>query len=209
MILKILGIIVGVAIFGLSHTLLASLELKRILVRRLGKKIAFYRLFYNLFATVEFFAILYVIPKIDITLYDLSFPYDIIVFGIQVLAFAGLVWTGLSFDWKEFLGITQVLRYFEGTYEIEDLDEKPEFRISGPFKYMRHPVYFFSILFIGARPSMDVTYFVLFLSSTAYFIIGAYFEEKKLIKIFGETYIEYKKNVPFIFPKIPFFKKKH
>lgn len=202
MILKIAGIIFGMAVFGFSHSYLASLNFKRTLVKFAGKKIAFYRAFYTLFSSIEFLAILYLIPKIPQKVYDIGFPFDILIFGVQIAAFIGLVWTGLSFDWKEFIGITQIVRYFKGTYRIEDLDEKPEFRVSGPFKFMRHPVYFFSILFLGARPYMDVTYFVLFLSSTAYFIIGAYFEEKKLVEIYGDLYLQYQKEVPFMFPRI-------
>ncbi len=201
MIAKIFAIVLGVAFFGFTHTVMASLGFKRKLAEKIGDKIAFYRMFYTLFSTVEFFAILYVIPKINITVYDLQFPFDVIVYAVQFAAFLALVWTGLSFDWKEFVGISQIIRYFKGEYKIEELDEKPEFRISGPFKYMRHPVYFFSIIFLGARPQMDVTYLTLFIAGTIYFIVGAYFEEKKLIKIFGETYIRYKQEVPFMFPK--------
>ncbi len=203
MISDILGIIAGVAFFGFTHSFFASLEFKKALAARIGDKMAFYRMFYTVFFTVESLAVLYLIPKIDVKVYDLPFPYDLAVYFIQIAAFAGLVWTGLSFDWKEFIGISQIIRYFKGSYKTEELDEKPEFRISGPFKFMRHPVYFFSIIFLGARPEADVTYLVLFLSSSAYFIIGAYFEEKKLLKIFGETYRRYQKEVPFMFPKLP------
>ena len=202
MIFDIFLIVLGVAVFGVSHSYLASLKFKRILVKKIGKKIAFYRLFYTVFSTIEFFAILYLVPKINYKIYDLPFPYDIIVYLIQLLAFIALIWTGLSFNWREFVGINQIIRYYNGTYEIEELDEKPEFRVSGPFKYVRHPSYLFSIIFLGARPVMDVTYFTLFVAGTFYFIIGAYFEEKKLIEIYGETYAHYKKEVPFMIPKI-------
>jgi protein-S-isoprenylcysteine O-methyltransferase Ste14 len=33
-----------------------------------------------------------------------------------------------------------------------------------------------------------------------YIPIGIYFEEKKLIKMYGDQYVEYKKRVPAIFP---------
>ena len=202
MFFQILEIIFGVFVFGFTHSYFASLNFKRKLVNKIGDKIAFYRLFYNLFSTIEFFAILFLVPKINIKVYDLSYPYDLIIYFIQFLGFIGIIWTGLSFDWKEFVGIKQIIRYFRGTYEIEDLDEKPEFRISGPFKYLRHPSYFFSIIFLGARPTMDVTYFVLFIAGTIYFIFGAIYEEKKLIQIYGKTYLQYKKEVPFFIPKI-------
>jgi len=72
--------------------------------------------------------------------------------------------------------------------------------IGGPYKYSRHPVYFFSIIFLGFRPTMDLFYITFFLSMIAYFYIGSYYEEKKLVKQFGSIYIKYQESVPKIFP---------
>ncbi len=205
--LKIAVVFIATAFFGVSHSVLASLSFKRKLASIIGNKIAFYRMFYNIFSTILFFSVLALIPKSRTIVYRVSPPFDLILFGLQVLAFLGLAWAGKSFDLWEFVGVSQIVRYLKGEYKIEDLDESPDFRISGAFKCCRHPVYFFSILFIGLRPEMDVTYLTLFIASTLYFIVGAYFEEKKLVKIYGDVYVEYKKNVPMLFPSI-FVKKK-
>jgi protein-S-isoprenylcysteine O-methyltransferase Ste14 len=186
---------------------MASLDFKHRLVKIIGDKIAFYRIFFNFFSTVLFFAILFVIPKSETIVYEAPYPYDLFIFAIQVLAFIGLVWTAKSFDGLEFIGVKQVIRYFKGTYKIEDLDESPDFRISGAFKCCRHPAYFFSILFLGARPYMDLSYLVLFIAGTIYFVVGAYFEEKKLVKIYGDVYLQYKKSVPMFLPAFLFGKK--
>jgi protein-S-isoprenylcysteine O-methyltransferase Ste14 len=37
-----------------------------------------------------------------------------------------------------------------------------------------------------------------------YFIVGSYHEEKLLIEQFGPAYLEYRKEVPRIFPGLPF-----
>ena len=198
--LQVFLMITGVALFGVLHSVMASLDFKHRLVKIIGDKIAFYRLFFNFFSTVLFFAILFLIPKSDKLVYEVAYPFDMVIFAVQVLSFIGLVWTAKSFDGLEFIGVKQVVRYFKGTYKIEDLDESPDFRISGAFKCCRHPVYFFSILFIGARPYMDVTYLVLFISGTIYFVVGAFFEEKKLIKIYGDVYLRYKKTKPMFLP---------
>ena len=64
----------------------------------------------------------------------------------------------------------------------------------------RHPIYLFSILFLGLRPTMDLFYFIFYLVIVLYFIIGSYFEEKKLVERFGQIYIDYQKEVPRIIP---------
>ncbi len=106
---------------------------------------------------------------------------------------------------REFLGLTQIKRFTEGTYIIGDLDEKLELRIEGAFKHSRHPIYLFSSLFLILRPTMDFFYLIFLINMLLYFYIGSYFEEKKLVTIFGDEYRQYQKNVPKIFPKIKFW----
>jgi protein-S-isoprenylcysteine O-methyltransferase Ste14 len=95
--------------------------------------------------------------------------------------------------------LDQIKRFFEKRYSSE-LDEELTLLIKGPYRYSRHPVYFFSIVFLLFRPTMDLFYLTFFVCIVAYFYIGSYYEEKKLVKHFGETYSEYKKSVPRIFP---------
>lgn len=101
---------------------------------------------------------------------------------------------------KEFLGITQIKRYLEGNYKVSDLDEYHEMVVSGPFKYSRHPIYFFSIIILGFRSTMDLFYVVFFICMLIYFYIGSIYEEKSLEKRFGNSYREYKTRVPRLFP---------
>jgi len=85
-----------------------------------------------------------------------------------------------------------------------ELDEELTLRIEGPYRYSRHPVYFFSIMFLLFRPAMDLFYLTVFLCIVIYFYIGSFYEEKKLIKNFGKIYSRYKESVPRIFP-VKFF----
>lgn len=188
--------------FALSHSWLASLKMKKSLAEKLGEKIAFYRLFYNLTSLLFFAFFYFVSPKPDIIVYDLHYPLDIITFTIQILAFLGLVWSAKQTDMNEFIGTSQVKRYLRGEYSVTDLDEKQIFRKTGPFKIVRHPIYLFSILFLGLRPTMNLFYFVMFVCIVIYFYTGSIYEEKKLVEIFGDDYREYQKSVPRIIPFI-------
>lgn len=189
-------------LFALSHSWLASLRIKKSFAEKLGEKIAFYRLFYNLTSLLLFAFFYFASPKPDIIVYDLHYPLDIITFAIQILALLGLVWSAKQTDMKEFIGISQVKRYLRGEYKVADLDEKQIFRKTGAFKIVRHPIYLFSILFLGLRPTMDLFYFVMFVCVVIYFYTGSIYEEKKLCEIFGEEYREYQKSVPRIIPFI-------
>lgn len=186
--------------FGLFHSLFATLQFKEKLAKQIGNKIAFYRLFYNIISTFFLLFIYEISPKPNLIIYDLQFPFDIITFALQVLSLFGLIWASKEIDLKEFVGISQIIRYFKNEYKTEDLDEKQNLRIKGAFKFVRHPIYFFSILFLGFRPQMDLFYLTVFVTFVIYFYVGSIYEEKKLVKIFGEDYINYQKSVPRIFP---------
>jgi len=201
-ILDIFIIVLLFALFGWSHSILASNKLKERLTEQIGDKIAFYRLFYNIISTLIFAAAYILSPKPDLVIYDAAYPYDILIVGVQVISLVGLIWTFTYIDGAEFLGLTQVYRYFTGKYEPEELDEKSSLIIKGPFLLCRHPVYLFTILFLGMRPYMDLFYLTFFTGSVIYFLIGAYYEERKLEAKYGVEYKLYKAKVPRFIPSV-------
>jgi protein-S-isoprenylcysteine O-methyltransferase Ste14 len=192
-------------LFASSHSLLAAFDVKKRLLEKIGTKIAFYRMFYNVSSLIIFITVYYLSPKPNVVIYDLQFPYDMIIFTIQVFGIIGLIWSVLHINGKEFLGLTQIKRYFEGNYRLDDLDEYHELVVKGPFKYSRHPIYFFSIIVLGFRPTMDLFYLVFFLCMLLYFYIGSMYEEKSLEKRYGNKYLLYKTKVPRLIPN-PFLK---
>ena len=196
----ILLTILAFALFGFIHSYLASPGFKKKLIKKAGTLIAFYRIVYNLIALFSFYLVYEIVPHPDNVLYDLPTPWDLIILIPQFLSLAGLIWTFRYFSSLEFLGINQVIRWFRGEYKPEDSDERLTLKIEGPYKFSRHPLYLFTILFLLFRPVMDIFYLTFFLCIVAYFYAGSYFEEKKLIETFGDKYIKYRKSVARIIP---------
>ncbi len=187
-------------LFGYSHSILASNKFKRKLAEQLGDKIAFYRIFYNITSLLAFYLIYELSPKPDVIIYDLIYPWDIVIFIIQFFSLIGFLWAASFVNAKEFFGIAQIQRYINGNYNPQELDERYVLKKIGAFKYSRHPIYFFSILFLGFRPTMDFFYLVFFFCLTVYFIIGSIYEEKKLVELFGDEYVQYQKETPRLVP---------
>jgi len=79
------------------------------------------------------------------------------------------------------------------------------FKIVAFYKYARHPLYVGGILGLWATPVMTVTHLLFALLLTAYFVVGAIFEERDMMKEFGIQYEAYKKQTPMF---LPFFKKR-
>ena len=200
-------------IFSYLHTYLASTRFKILLVKKFGNLIAFYRLVYVFFSLISFGLIYNVAPRTDLMIYDLRYPFDFLILIPQFLGLTGLLWTFKYFSSKEFLGINQVIRWYRNEYEIDDVDEMITLRIEGTYKYSRHPVYFFSMVFLVFRPEMDLIYLSFLVCIIAYFYIGSFYEEKKLLNKFGKLYIDYQNQVPkivpiYLFKNILFKKKK-
>jgi protein-S-isoprenylcysteine O-methyltransferase Ste14 len=84
------------------------------------------------------------------------------------------------------------------------LKKDPELVTSGPYHYIRHPIYTGILLAIlGSFLSGNFFWLIIFAISGAYFIYSALFEEKLMMKQFPKTYPEYKNKtkmlIPFIF----------
>lgn len=200
LVIDALIIIILFLLFGFTHSLLASNKLKKKLAEQLGDKIAFYRIFYNFISLITFFVVYEISPKTGVIIYDLNYPWDIVIFIVQFFSLIGFIWAASAINLWEFLGVAQIKRYYEGEYNPKELDERYILKKTGAFKYSRHPIYFFSILFLGLRPTMSFFYLLFFICLTLYFIIGSIYEEKKLVELFGDEYVQYQKTTPRLVP---------
>ena len=75
--------------------------------------------------------------------------------------------------------------------------------VSGLHRYVRHPLYLGTFVFIWGwfLLSPSLTFLISNCIITIYTLIGLHFEEEKLIREFGDEYIQYKKKVPRLIPK--------
>lgn len=82
--------------------------------------------------------------------------------------------------------------------------QKPELVKSGPYKYIRHPIY--SGILLGILSTALVSepfWFIIFALVGIYFIYSAVMEEKLMMEEFPKEYLSYKTNtkmhIPFVF----------
>jgi protein-S-isoprenylcysteine O-methyltransferase Ste14 len=77
----------------------------------------------------------------------------------------------------------------------------------GMFQYCRHPMYLVVLLGFIISPSVSFDKLLFIICATVYLYIAIPIEEKKLEKIFGQAYVDYRKNVPAIMPNLKRSKK--
>jgi protein-S-isoprenylcysteine O-methyltransferase Ste14 len=191
-------LILAVLAWGGLHSWLASLQAKDLARRRLGERfMRFYRLAYNLFAGLSFLPVLVLAALIpDRPLYLVPLPWaGLMVFG-QALAVVALIIGFLQSDPAEFLGLRPAASPLSA--------RGGELIVSGLYRYVRHPLYTAGLAFLWLMPLMTVNLLALNLSLTLYIIVGALFEERKLVREFGEQYRRYQAVTPML---IPFLKR--
>ena len=189
-------LILSVLLWGFVHSIMASLSFRAKLTNLLGEKtMRFYRLFFNIFSFLSLLPILglaKVLP--DRILYTIPAPWLYLFLFGQILSALGEILGVLQTDVWAFAGLRQIIAArSEGESKLV---------IKGLYKYMRHPLYTFGLLFIWLSPVMTVNMLILYLSATLYIRIGIHFEERKLIREFGEDYLAYKENTPMLVPRL-------
>jgi methanethiol S-methyltransferase len=130
--------------------------------------------------------------------YVWNFQNDLVFWSITMLYIIG---------WLSALVATFIIDHFElfglhqGYRVLKNLPEpKVKFQANFFYKYIRHPIQAGTLVGLWATPSMSYSHLLLSVGMTIYVLIGLYYEEKSLIKLFGEEYKEYMKTTPMLIP---------
>ncbi|MCF6277522.1 MAG: isoprenylcysteine carboxylmethyltransferase family protein [Anaerolineales bacterium] len=189
-------LILSMALWGLVHSVMSALSFKAKLEKIFGAKMMrYYQLFFNIFSVISFVPVLWltrILP--DRTLYQIPRPWLYLMFFGQALAAAGEVVGILQTDVWEFAGVRQII--------APRAEAEGRLVVKGLYRHMRHPLYTFGLLFIWLSPVMTVNMLALYISATIYILVGVYFEERKLLREFGETYAAYKSETPMLLPRL-------
>ena len=187
------------AIYFFLHSYFASEAVKDYFRQKFTSGYRYYRLFYNLLASGGLFLILFLNGAI-------SSPFLLEV--NQFTSVTGLILATWGFFVIRIAFKTYDLQKFLGTKFVTNDQDKyiSELITSGIRGHIRHPIYAGTILIVIGfwvfRPSL--THLISVLCIFIYLYIGIMLEEKRLIKEFGNKYIEYQKKVPMLIPRIKF-----
>lgn len=192
--MNILILSAAMLVWGGIHSLLASLEVKEWLRRTTGERLMrFYRLAYNLFSLLTFLPILWLTAALpDRVLYVIPWPWLGLTLTGQlaaaILVGISVFQTGL-FD---FIGLSALIS--------SRPPERSRLVVTGLYRWVRHPIYSAGLLFIWLAPVMTVNLLTLYAAATVYIVLGAYYEERKLLREFGMAYASYRASTPMLIP---------
>jgi len=199
--LNIFWLTVAVLIWGVVHSILASLESKGWARRVLGNSVMrFYRFAYNIFSVISFVPILWLMTVLpDQVLYQIPAPWMYLSMAGQLAAVVLLVVGVLQTDTLSFVGLRQL---------VEGSERSSRLITGGLYHWVRHPLYAAGLLFIWLTPLMSQNSLIVAIAATVYIIVGAMFEERKLEREFGAEYAKYKSETPMLIPGLNFGRNK-
>ena len=165
---------------------------KDFFAKKMKKYFRYYRLCYSIFVTITLIYLL---------MYQYSFESPVLIRSVllKYISLIVLVIPGLIIM---FISIKKYFLLLSGVRSIYEAAPRAELKVEGIHRYVRHPLYLGTILFVWGLffifPLLNNLIAVVLL--TGYVWIGIGFEEKKLVKEFGKKYEDYISAVPMLLP---------
>ncbi|MFW6193252.1 MAG: methanethiol S-methyltransferase, partial [Gemmatimonadota bacterium] len=182
-----------IALFGLQHSVMARKAFKERWTRIVPEHLE--RATYVLVSSLALGLLFWLWRPIPIDVWSLSGPWAVAAWALFGSGLAITAAATLAIDPDDFAGLRQVrLHFSKETYE------PPGFQTPGLYRYVRHPIYLGLLLVLWSTPRMTVGHLLFAAAATAYVLVGARFEERDLLRRFGEDYARYRERVPMLIP---------
>jgi protein-S-isoprenylcysteine O-methyltransferase Ste14 len=119
--------------------------------------------------------------------------------ALFLLALAGFAWGVRALGSFDTFGVRPVLALVRGI-------QPPQlpFSIKGPYRWARHPLYFFALVLFWSCPVITSDRLLFNALWTVWVVLATFLEERDLVSHFGDSYVQYQHEVPMVFPwRIP------
>lgn len=179
------AVLINVALFtafALHHSVMARTGAKAWLTRHVPADLE--RSVYVWVASLMFLAVCWLWQPLPGVAWNVTGPWRWLMFGIQL---AGVVLTERA---ASIIGVWELAGVRQARH-----DAPVEFKVTGPFGLVRHPIYFGWVLLVFGVPAMTYSRLLFAAVSTAYLVAAIPWEEASLVETFGEKYRAYQRQV--------------
>jgi methanethiol S-methyltransferase len=178
--------------FGVLHSVLAAGWWKRLVQQVMGGAYKYYPFLYSVFAAGSLTGILIYQFRMESRLLFALPVWAKVMAGVLALAGAGIM---VNICRKYFFALSGISVFYK---------EQPpvKLELGGLHRYVRHPLYFGTLLFIWALFFLMpyASHLIACSIITIYTVLGTRIEEKKLVQQFGAAYTHYQQRVPMLMP---------
>jgi len=197
--LDVLHVILAWTAFAVFHSLTVSEGYEDLARRRMGNRAydGYHRLLFTAYSLFAFLLlVLYLRSLPDHPLYRLEGAGRLLFHAIQACGIAFLFWT--PWDLKEFVGIRQWQRSRKG--RPREPGRNGRLFTGKAYGIVRHPLYFGISVILAFHPVQSRNTFVSMVLVILYFYVGTFFEERRMVRTFGQEYRDYQRRVPRFLP---------
>jgi protein-S-isoprenylcysteine O-methyltransferase Ste14 len=136
-------------------------------------------------------------------------PLGGVVWSVDGTAGRIALWALSAAGWALVLIVTFLINHFDlfGLRQVWlALTGRPRTKVTfttpGPYRVVRHPLYFGFVIAFWATPTMTAAHLVFAIATTAYIVLAIQFEERDLVAEHGLAYETYRRQVPMLVPGI-------
>jgi len=178
-----------IALFGLQHTVMARRSFKQALLAYIPAPVE--RSSFVLASGLVMGLAVWCWQPLPGTVWSVdNSVVKLILWTLYAAGWGYLVLSTFVTNHFELFGLRQAYLYFRG------IPYTPvSFVRKWMYTYSRHPMMLGILIGMWSIPEMSVSHFILSTLLSLYIIVGVYFEEKDLVRNFGDTYREYKKEI--------------
>jgi protein-S-isoprenylcysteine O-methyltransferase Ste14 len=154
---------------------------------------AYVSAFYAISSGIVLFAVIIFWQESSSTVATAEGALRLLLRAIFAASLVGFYWGTKALGFFDPYGVSAILNHLRG--------KKPKeipLTISGPYRWVRHPLYLFVLLMIWSCPNLTFDRLLFNVLWTVWIYIGALLEERDLVADFGEAYLEYKRKVPML-----------
>jgi protein-S-isoprenylcysteine O-methyltransferase Ste14 len=184
------------ALFALQHSVMARRGFKRWWTRIVP--VSLERSTYVLAASAALALLLWQWrPIAEPLVWSVQHPAGVaLLHAVFWLGFTVALASTFMIDHFELFGLRQVWSRLVG-----HAAPRPQFSTPGLYRHVRHPLYLGLLLGFWATPTMTAGHLLFAAGSTAYILLGIWFEERDLIAQFGDHYRLYRERVGMLMPR--------
>jgi protein-S-isoprenylcysteine O-methyltransferase Ste14 len=115
--------------------------------------------------------------------------------AVYLAGIAGFVWGVRSLRSFDAFGAGTIRAHFKGK------PPRPmRFVVRGPYRWVRHPLYLFSLLLIWSSPDLTTDRLLFNAAFSVWIFLGSWLEERDLVAELGDAYRTYQRDVAMLIP---------
>jgi protein-S-isoprenylcysteine O-methyltransferase Ste14 len=180
-------------LFFIQHSMMIRKSFKQTVTGKLPAH--FYGWVYTIASALVLLALVLLWQPSDQIIWQVSGWGRWFLRSVFLVGCAGILWSVASLHYFDAFGTRMIRAHIRQVKTVSS-----PLASKGPYRLVRHPIYFFVLLMIWSYPVLSADRLLFNLLFTLWMIVATFWEERDLKREFGEAYHAYQKQVPMLIP---------